>query len=100
LSVSFPGIADAINASDLVLNLGPLLSDSNTGGFSREIKDKNLVSLGHDFCQIREKKFANVHFLPVLKRVMEELSRDPKTYSLPRVQKEPKIQVKAFLYAL
>ncbi|RFU25684.1 hypothetical protein B7463_g10654, partial [Scytalidium lignicola] len=42
--VSFPGIREAVETSDLVLNIGPLLSDSNTGGFTRNISEDRLVS--------------------------------------------------------
>jgi pyruvate decarboxylase len=97
--VSFPGVSDAVHGSDLVLNLGPLLSDSNTGGFTRDIKDSNLIQLGHAFCQIKEKKFDGIHFLPVLRRLVAELKKDPKSYGLPRSQKEDKIQVRA-LFAI
>lgn len=83
-SVSFPGVADAIESADLVLNLGPLLSDSNTGGFTRNIEDENLVILGHAFCQIKDEKYDSVHFLPVLKRIVEELEKSPIYYNLPR----------------
>jgi pyruvate decarboxylase len=73
--------------------LGPLLSDSNTGGFTRDIKDENLVFLGHEFCQVKGKKFENTHFLPVLRRLVEELRKDPKAYGLPRTQAQQKIEV-------
>lgn len=91
-SVSFPGVADAIQGSDLVLNLGPLVSDSNTGSFTRDIKDSNLVWLGHAYCQIKDKKYDGIHFLPVLKRLVAELRKDTATYNLPRPQKQEKIQ--------
>lgn len=77
----------------MVINLGPLLSDSNTGGFTRAIKDDNLIFLGHEYCQIREKKYENTHFLPILGKIVEELKKDSKAYSLPRVQSQAKIQV-------
>jgi pyruvate decarboxylase len=82
--VSFPGVAEAIHKSDLVLNIGPLLSDSNTGAFTREIKESNLVLLAHDFCQIKSKKYENVHFLPVLARIVSELKKSPKSFNLPK----------------
>ena len=63
-TVSFPGVAEAVHGSDLVIHIGPLISDSNTGGFTRDIKDANLISLGHAFCQLKDQKFDNVHFLP------------------------------------
>lgn len=90
---SFDGIADAIHSSDLVLNIGPLLSDSNTGGFTRDITDANLVSLGHDFVQVRDKKFDGVHFLPVLKQIVEELKKEPSKYNLPRPSVSKKLEV-------
>jgi pyruvate decarboxylase len=75
------------------LNVGPLLSDSNTGGFTRFIKDENLVYLGHDFCQVRHKKYDGVHFLPVLKKLVAELKKDPAKYNIPRAPTSPKIEV-------
>ena len=83
-SVSFPGVAEAVHTSDLVLNIGPLLSDSNTGGFTREIKDSNIILLAHDFCQIKGRRYENVHFLPVLARIVAELKNSPKSFSIPR----------------
>ncbi|KAH9205372.1 pyruvate decarboxylase [Leptodontidium sp. 2 PMI_412] len=91
-TVSFPGVAEAIHGSDLVLNLGPLLSDSNTGAFTREVKDENVVLLGHAFCQVKEKKFDGVHFLPVLRKLVEALKNDPKGYQLPRPPKSARLE--------
>jgi pyruvate decarboxylase len=76
-----------------VLNIGPLLSDSNTGGFTRFIKDENLVYLGHEFCQIQDKKYDGVHFLPVLRKLVEEVKKDTKKYNLPRHPTSAKIEV-------
>jgi len=90
-TVSFPGVAEAVHASDLVLNIGPLLSDSNTGAFTREIKDENVVLLAHDFCQIHSKKYDGVHFLPVLARIVSELKKSPQSFNIPKPPKE-KIQ--------
>ncbi|KIW81003.1 hypothetical protein Z517_04026 [Fonsecaea pedrosoi CBS 271.37] len=90
--VSFPGVAEGIEASDLVLNLGPLLSDSNTGGFTREIKDEHLVLLGHDSCQVKNQNFDGVHFLPILKKIVSELKASPQKYDLPRPTKAPRIE--------
>jgi pyruvate decarboxylase len=87
--VSFPGVADAIEASDLVINVGPLLSDSNTGGFTRVIKDENLVRLGHDFCQVKGETFEGYHFLPILRRIVAALEV-PQTQ--PRPPKKARIE--------
>ncbi|KAE8448867.1 hypothetical protein EG329_008869 [Mollisiaceae sp. DMI_Dod_QoI] len=83
-SVSFPGVAATLESSDLILNIGTLLSDSNTGGFTRNIADNQLVILAHDFCQIHDQKFDGVHFLPVLERIVAKLEENPEEYHLPR----------------
>ncbi|TVY28535.1 Pyruvate decarboxylase [Lachnellula hyalina] len=90
--VSFPGCADSLESSDLVLNVGFLLSDSNTGGFTRKIPNGNLVLLGHDYCQIHDKKFDGIHFLPVLKRIVEEIEKDLKQYGLPKSDTRAKVE--------
>jgi pyruvate decarboxylase len=92
-TVSFPGCAETLESSDLILNLGPLLSDSNTGGFSRHITDSQLVLLGHDHCQVHEKKYESVHFLPILKRIVEELEEKPAQYRIPRTDAFTKVEV-------
>jgi len=89
---SFPGVAEAVEKSDLVINLGPLLSDSNTGGFTRDIKDENLVRLGHDLVQLKGQRFDGYHFLPILKRVVEELEAHPQKYKLPRPQHAGRVE--------
>lgn len=44
--VSYPGVCKAVEQdSDLVVDLGPLLSDSNTGGFTRNIAERKLISV-------------------------------------------------------
>lgn len=74
------------------MNIGPLLSDSNTGGFTREIKDDNLIYLGHTFCQVNGEKFDGFHFLPILKRIVAELEKQPQKYNVPRPSKKSRIQ--------
>jgi pyruvate decarboxylase len=49
--------------------------------------------LAHDYCQIHENKFEGVHFLPVLKRIVEELEKQPAKYQLPRTQSFAKVEV-------
>jgi len=84
--VSFPGVCEEVESSDLVLNIGPLLSDSNTGGFTRSIPDKHLVILAHDYCLVHGTKFEGMHFLPILKRIVEELEANEDEYNIPRPQ--------------
>ncbi|UPK92666.1 hypothetical protein LCI18_003601 [Fusarium solani-melongenae] len=41
--VSYPGVKAAVERSDCILNLGPLLADSNTGGHTREIGPEQVI---------------------------------------------------------
>lgn len=79
--VSFDGVASSIESSDLVIDIGPLHSDSNTGGFTRNITDDHTIILAHNYCQIKGKKYDGVHFLPVLRRVVEEIEKQPEAYT-------------------
>lgn len=81
----------------MILNIGPLESDSNTGGFSRHISADKVVRLGHDFCQIGEKKYDGVHFLPILERIVVELEKQPAQYRLPRTDAFTKVEVSKIL---
>ena len=85
-AVSFTGVTEGVEGSDLVLNIGPFVSDSNSGGFTRKIEDSHLAYLGHEYCQIAGEKFDGVHFLPILEKVVEELEAKSKDYDLPRSQ--------------
>lgn len=71
--LSHHGIPEAVHSSDLVLNIGALLSDSNTGGFSRKIKDENLIILNPTYCTFKGKVHHDVHFLPILAKLVEKL---------------------------
>ncbi|EOD44411.1 putative pyruvate decarboxylase protein [Neofusicoccum parvum UCRNP2] len=65
--VSHPGVAAAVeDASDLVLDLGPLLSDSNTGGHTRAIPPAKLVSLHPHGAVVRGQAFADAPIRAVL----------------------------------
>lgn len=44
--VSLPGVCDVIEQeSDLVIDLGPFLSDSNTGGLSRKLPEQRVIAV-------------------------------------------------------
>lgn len=86
------GVAQAVHNSDCVINIGPLLSDSNTGGFSRDIKDENLILLHPQYCIVKGKKYNNVHFGPVIEKVLVQLD----TTKIPTVDPASKPQIAQF----
>lgn len=50
--VSYPGVKAAVEQSDCILNLGPLLADSNTGGHTREIRRDQVILVEPDSCTV------------------------------------------------
>jgi pyruvate decarboxylase len=62
--VSLPGVSDAIESSDFVINTGPMLSDSNTGGFTRSIKDENVVEIHPEHTIFKGNTYTNVSMHP------------------------------------
>ncbi|KAJ3547224.1 hypothetical protein NM208_g1621 [Fusarium decemcellulare] len=79
--VSYPGIKDAVESSDCILNLGPLLADSNTGGHTREINQDQVILLEPLSCTIRGITYSDVFLKPFLQKLLAKL----KQVSLPSV---------------
>ncbi|KAK7724476.1 hypothetical protein SLS57_004231 [Botryosphaeria dothidea] len=87
--VSFPGVAATIeNASDLVIDLGPILSDSNTGAHTRTIADDKLVSIHPHTVTVRKKSYPGTSIRGVLAALVAAIdpSRVP---SIPRPDLPP-----------
>ncbi|KAE9378814.1 pyruvate decarboxylase [Stipitochalara longipes BDJ] len=80
---SHPGIQKAVEEdSDLVLHLGPLPTDMNTGGFSAKIDPEKLVLVEETKVIFKGKLFEGVHLYSFLTRLSDTL----------QIQKVPKIK--------
>ncbi len=74
-NLSLDGIVKDIEVdSDLVIDIGSLPSDSNTGAFSRSIPENKLISLHPHYVSIRDKYYDGVHFYPILKKIIDKLT--------------------------
>ncbi|PCD36071.1 hypothetical protein AU210_008623 [Fusarium oxysporum f. sp. radicis-cucumerinum] len=82
-NVSFPGVQEALEISDLIINTGTLQTDSNTGGFTRKIPEEKVILLEHNKCVVLGEEFPNIHFLPVLRRLVKNLKAKATQYNLP-----------------
>jgi pyruvate decarboxylase len=61
-AISHPGVQHAVEKeSDLVLHLGPFLSDSNTGGFSAKIDAEKLIYVKPTSVVVKGEAFESVH---------------------------------------
>lgn len=52
--VSYPGVQMAVESSDCIINIGPLLADSNTGGHTRNILPEQVVMIEPDTCTVSD----------------------------------------------
>ncbi|KAF5623740.1 PDC1-pyruvate isozyme 1 [Fusarium sp. NRRL 25303] len=82
-TVTSLGSMEALETSDLIINTGTLQTDSNTGGFTRKIPEEKVILLEHDKCVILGEEFANIHFLPVLRRLLKDLKAKAGHFNLP-----------------
>lgn len=57
------------------------------------MEEKQLILLAHNSCQIQGKMFEGIHFLPVLKRIVESLQGKPEEYHLPKDKSWKVVQV-------
>lgn len=64
-SLSDPEVAAVVENADLVLSIGALLSDFNTGSFSYSYRTNNIVEFHSDYVKIRKATY-NVQMKPVL----------------------------------
>lgn len=72
-SLSYPDVKKSVEESDLVLSVGALLSDFNTGSFSYSL-NKNVVEFHSDHTKVR-----NAHFPKVaMKELLHKLVTLPK----------------------
>jgi pyruvate decarboxylase len=64
---------ERLESSDVILYIGPLPSDSATGGFSYSLPVKAKVTLHSDFVSIGDEKWEGIHFVPIIKKLVAQL---------------------------
>ncbi|KAH3674688.1 hypothetical protein WICMUC_003104 [Wickerhamomyces mucosus] len=72
-TLSRPDVKEAVESADLVLSVGALLSDFNTGSFSYSYKTKNIVEFHSDHIKIRNATFPGVQFKHVLQKLVKAI---------------------------
>ncbi|GBL51546.1 Pyruvate decarboxylase 2 [Candidozyma auris] len=72
-SLSEPNVKEAVENADLVLSIGALLSDFNTGSFSYSYKTKNIVEFHSDYTKIRQATFPGVQMKEALNVLLEKI---------------------------
>lgn len=69
-TLSEPAVKEAVESSDLILSVGALLSDFNTGSFSYSYKTKNIVEFHSDYTKIRQATFPGVQMKEALQKLL------------------------------
>jgi pyruvate decarboxylase len=82
-----------LEASDMILYIGPLPSDSSTGGFSYCLPASAKITLHSDFVSIGEEEWKGMNFVPILKKLVAKLRRNSSDLMLEK----PQAAVNAFV---
>lgn len=92
-SLSSPEIFKAVEDSDLIISVGALLSDFNTGSFTYHYKTNNIIEFHSNYIGIRKATYQGVRMGPVLDRLVETLKPtdiNAKLTPVPPLVKAPK----------
>ncbi|CCD22298.1 alpha-keto acid decarboxylase family protein NDAI_0A01400 [Naumovozyma dairenensis CBS 421] len=79
-TLSRPEVKEAVESADLILSVGALLSDFNTGSFSYSYKTKNIVEFHSDHIKIRNATFPGVQMKFVLQKLLKSVPAAVKGY--------------------
>ena len=79
-SLSTPEVKKVVESADLILSVGALLSDYNTGSFTYSYNTKNIVEFHSDHMKIRNATFPDVQMNFVLPRLLKVIGAAAKGY--------------------
>ncbi|ODV80488.1 pyruvate decarboxylase [Suhomyces tanzawaensis NRRL Y-17324] len=88
-TLSKPEVREAVESADLILSVGGLLSDFNTGSFSYSYKTRNIVEFHSDYTKIRQANFPGVQMkeaLQGLNKVVQAAASHYKPHPVPKIK--------------
>ena len=88
-TLSNPDVKQAVESADLILSVGALLSDFNTGSFSYSYKTKNVVEFHSDHIKIKSATFPGVQMKFVLQKLLKVIPSVAKGYKPVAVPGRP-----------
>ncbi|KAG7192351.1 Pyruvate decarboxylase 1 [Scheffersomyces spartinae] len=89
-TLSDPAVKEFVENADLVISVGALLSDFNTGSFSYSYRTKNIIEFHSDHTKIRQATFPGVQMKEALQALIP-LAKDAASNYV--VQEVPKIKL-------
>ncbi|MHB1687995.1 MAG: alpha-keto acid decarboxylase family protein [Ignavibacteriaceae bacterium] len=76
-------VRNRVESADCILQLGALMTDFNTGGFTTNLDDSKMISANIGFVKIKHHYYENVHLHDFIFGLTEKLSRrDPATLDI------------------
>ncbi|KAL7662789.1 Pyruvate decarboxylase [[Candida] zeylanoides] len=72
-TLSTPEVKEVVESADLVLSIGGLMSDFNTGSFSYSYKTRNVVEFHSDYTKIRQATFPGVQMKEALQVLLGQV---------------------------
>ncbi|CAH6720121.1 pyruvate decarboxylase isozyme 3 [[Candida] jaroonii] len=90
-TLSYPNVKEAVEKSDLIISLGAMLSDFNTGSFSYSYETKNVIEFHSDYTKIKSAQYPNVRMKEVLNNLIshKDLTSLVEKYQTPKITKDP-----------
>lgn len=88
-TLSNDDVKEAVESADLILSVGALLSDFNTGSFSYSYKTKNIVEFHSDYIKIRNATFPGVQMKFALQKLLSQVGEVVKDYKPVAVPAKP-----------
>jgi indolepyruvate decarboxylase len=80
-------VRNRVESADCILQLGALMTDFNTGGFTTNLDDSKMISGNIGFVKIKRHYYENVHLHEFILGLTEKLSRrDPATLDIQCAQ--------------
>lgn len=88
-TLSSPEVKELVESSDLILSVGGLMSDFNTGSFSYSYKTRSVVEFHSDYTKIKQATFPGVQMKETLQALIASVAPAVTQYSpvpVPKVK--------------
>ncbi len=87
-AVGTPGVREAAESADLMLTLGYLPADTNSGGFSRKIDESKTIHINPHTVMVFGKEYLNISIKPLLAALVAALPSEPQ-HDIPKAVLPP-----------
>lgn len=87
-AVGTPGVREAAESADLMITVGYLPADTNSGGFSRKIDNKKTIHINPHSVVVFEKEYPNISIKSLIAALVSSLPETPQ-HNIPKAVLPP-----------